>query len=481
MTTIETRLGPVTGLERNGISVFLGIPFAEPPVGERRWMPPVPVSGRPEGVAATAHPPRCYQPPYMDVLQGRPIPGELSEDCLYLNIYTPEPDSKGRPVMVWIHGGAFFQGSANEYDGTVIARDNDVVVVAINYRLGVFGFMDLSPLGEAYKGSASLGFRDQIAALEWVRDNIADYGGDPNNVTIWGESAGGGSVLALIAAPSAKGLFHKAIACSPVEIMGPPQDNLSAIAAQTGKEGDDLLAHLREMDGKGLLALQTEGVVSPGASVDGYVITEQPSRAIRNNGGGGVPLIAGNNKDEGTFLVDAVPPEGYDLMLVGLGAVVANGDPAEYLAALEGLAGSGERRPKVIRVWQDTFRSSVLRAGLAACEAGPGGWVYSFEVPGNTDLGVTHASEIAFTFNVFKGDVEGAFSFHDMEDPKNKEIAEKWSRTLAHFARTGNPNGAGLPSWPQYDRVARSCLVVDREPRVAEDPDGEALRSLYGV
>jgi len=227
MTTIETKLGSITGSTERHATAFLGIPYAASPVGELRWMPAAAAPAWSGTFDGTLPPHRSLQPPYPEVLSGFSIPGEESEDCLYLNIYTPAVDGKRRPVMFWIHGGAYIQGAANEYDGTTLARENDVVVVAINYRLGIFGFFDLSRFGPDYAGSASLGFQDQIAALSWVRDNIADFGGDPDNVTIWGESAGGGSVLALLGAPSAEGLFHKAVAFSPGEVTGPAVDNVT--------------------------------------------------------------------------------------------------------------------------------------------------------------------------------------------------------------------------------------------------------------
>lgn len=474
-TTVETRLGPVTGLKQNGVFIALGIPYAAPPVAEGRWMPPRPADPWPTGSDATRHPNRCIQPPYPPALAGGETPGEPSEDCLYLNIYTPVADNKKRPVMFWIHGGAYIQGSANEYDGKVLAAENDVVVVIINYRLGIFGYMDMSGFGSAYDGSAALGFQDQIAALAWVRDNIEDYGGDANNVTIFGESAGGGSVLALLAAPTAKGLFHKAIGFSPIEVMGSPQDGIPALSQKLDAEGPDLLAKLRDMPAESLFALQLEGVASPSATVDGTIVTAQPSQAILDSGANGIPLIVGCNKDEGSYLADVFPPGSEELMIQVFAAIIGNGDAAPYLGHLGELVPSGELREKLVRLWYDAFRASALRTAEASTVAGAGGWVYSFEVPGSTPLGVAHASDVAFTFNTVSPG-----GFHEPTEV-NKGIARKWSKAFAVFARTGDPNGAGLPHWPQYDRARRACLVVDTNPRIVEDPDGEALRATYGM
>ncbi len=361
MTTIETRLGPITGIQQQSVTVFLGIPFAQPPVGENRWMPPRPVTAWKEHRDGTRFPNRCYQPPYPPVLAGREIPGDFSEDCLYLNIYTPSTEGSNRPVMFWIHGGAYIQGSANEYDGTALAVENDVVVVFINYRLGAFGFMDMSSFGAEYAGSASLGFQDQIAALGWVRDNIADYGGDPGNVTIFGESAGGGSVLALLAAPSASGLFHKAIAHSPGEPSGAPQDNTANLASSLGASGSELLSVAKALPADRILALQLEGKINPGAAIDGMVVTRQPSVAILENGLEGVPLITGCNRDEGSFMADLIPKEEQAIALQGFALGIGNGNAENYLNFLEQQIPGDNLRSKLVQVWYDLFRASSLR------------------------------------------------------------------------------------------------------------------------
>ena len=480
MTTIAIKQGEISSGQGHGVEMFLGVPYAAPPVGERRWRPPAPAPGW-SGVRDGSVPAnRALQTPYAGVLGGRDLPGEESEDCLFLNIYTPAADAKRRPVMFWIHGGAYIQGSANEYDGSVLARDNDVVVVSINYRLGIFGFLDLSRFGDSYRGSAALGFQDQIAALGWARDNIAAFGGDPGNVTIFGESAGGGSVLALLAAPSAQGLFHKAIACSPGDIVGPPQDLAPAFAAHFGIEADDVLERLQSLSGEELRQLQIDGVYQGGASVDGIVMTQNTRDAIAARGVDGVPLIAGCCKDEGTLFADVVPADAAPFLAAMLAVSVGLGDPTLYNAYLDAhypMDGDGAARTE--RVWYDLFRSATLRNAEAASVAGPGGWVYNFDVPTDNPLGTTHASDIAFTFNSFDDPGTG-FAFHET-NAENRALARLWSKTLATFARTGDPNGAGLPAWSAYRPDARECLIVDHEPRIESDPDGVELRRAFHV
>ena len=214
MAIVEIRSGKIEGVTDNGVSAFKGIPYAAPPVGDLRWMPPQPVKPW-AGVLTTDKfsPTAMQNASMMDGLFGG-SPWPASEDCLYLNVWTPGLDNKKRPVMVWLHGGAFVIGSGSQpiYVSDRLARRGDVVVVTVNYRLGALGFLNLKEVTNgAIPATGNEGLLDQIAALEWVRDNIAAFGGNPENVTIFGESAGGMSVGALLGLPRAKGLFHKAI------------------------------------------------------------------------------------------------------------------------------------------------------------------------------------------------------------------------------------------------------------------------------
>jgi acetyl esterase/lipase len=336
MTTVTTQLGNITGKSENDIQMFLGVPYAKPPVGERRFQAPElhgPWSGT---LDATRLGNRAMQP-------GNPTapPSQepFSEDCLTVDIYTPAADGRARPVLFWIHGGAYYIGSGNDHDGSILAAQGDVVVVAVNYRLGVFGFLDLSKYDDDLAGSASNGFRDQILALTWVRDNINDYGGDPNNVTIFGESAGGGSVNAILAAPSADGLYHRAIAHSGTAITNPPASLSTELAAHLEVDESELLTHLKQLSAEDLLAAQLGAGVLGEACVDGVVITRDTYQAIAERGARGVPYIAGSNLHEGTFMT-SFAPDGtpFDPMTAVLGAMPfdllrVGTEPAEYVTA----------------------------------------------------------------------------------------------------------------------------------------------------
>ena len=485
MTTITTRLGKVTGGSTPGALRFLGIPFARPPVGALRFRAPEPHGPWAGTLDGTRFGDRAMQAELPDLLrQGRDAPDDsMSEDCLVLNIHTPAADQRARPVLFWIHGGAFTIGSANDYDGSILAAQGDVVVVAVNYRLGLFGFLDLAAHGDDLAGSAANGIRDQLLALAWVRDNIADYGGDPGNVTIFGESAGGASVNALLAAPAADGLYHRAIAHSGTAVTRPPPAAAPGLAAHLKVAEEGLLEHLKGMPAAQLLAAQVESGSGAGAGVDGTVVTRDTYQAIAEHGAGGVPYIAGYNLNEGTLFtaVDA-NAETFAPASQFIAAMTLDGaDPTSYLAALKDAHPNDGARGIYERVWTDMFRRASMRTCEAASAAGPGGWLYRFDMPSTIQggtLGATHASEIAFTFNRYARPDSAGLKFHDGGDPAVTRLAERWSNTVIAFARGGDPNGAGLPHWSPYSAEARDGLVLDAEPRIEANLDG-AARALW--
>jgi para-nitrobenzyl esterase len=474
MPLVETRLGQVRGLDDEGVTSFLGLRYGQPPVGELRFMPPVPASGW-EGVYdATRWPNRAMQDQAAGTL-GQTVPGQLSEDCLFLNVTTPGVDGALRPVLVWIHGGGFTAGSANEYDGRMLSRQGDAVVVTINYRLGPFGFLDLAPLGPEYAGSASNGYRDMILALEWVQENIEDYGGDPSNVTLFGESAGAVAALGLLAAPQAEGLFHKAIAHSPAAPKVPEGNKVPTIAKKLGVDESEVLTALKRMSAADL---QQAGLPA-GGSIDGTVITRPAIDAIAARGGQGVPLIVGTNRNEGSLFTPPDSPDedmgGYERGHLGAAKdVLGDRDSTAYLSWLKRTYPSA----KVVleELWTAIFRRRAVEAAEASTRAGPGGWLYRFDLPTTKEhngklTGATHACEMAFTFNAFADPDCHVFAFHDREDLVVKELARHWSDTVLAFAANGDPNGGGLPEWPTYAPPDRACMILDAKSRIESDPD----------
>ena len=483
MTTIDTRIGKITGLDHGSSHAFLGIRYGKPPTGELRFMPPVASGGWDDVLDATQYPNRAMQRKVAGSMR-QEVPGDLNEDCLFLNVYTPSTENASRPVMVWIHGGGFASGSANEYDGRVLASQGDVVVVTINYRLGPFGFTDLAPLAEELKGTVSNGYRDMILALEWVRDNIADYGGNASNVTIFGESAGGIAVFGLIAAPSADGLFHKVIAHSPNGPRWPGGNKTGEIADKLGVEKSQLLEKLRAMSAGDLI----KAGLPVGHAIDGTVVTRSFNDAFLDRGSAGIPLIVGTNRTEGTLFTprdtDNEDIERYEKMLPGTAKrVIGVSDPQHYVEGIKA-AYPLQNAKKLFEVTMtDSFRRIAVEIAESASTAGSGSWLYRFDLPTTLEYkgkltGSTHACEMAFTFNAYADPDCIVFAMYDPELADVRNLAEQWSSTLTRFAWTGDPNGAGLPEWPQYGEPDRQVMHLDGSSHVSNDPD-EIHRELW--
>ena len=466
--TIETRMGPVTGISGGKSLAFLGLPYAVPPVGDRRFRAPEPAHAWLHTRDATRFPNICIQaePP---ALLGGDNGHTRSEDCMYLNIFTPSTQGDKRAVLFWIHGGSYTGGSANGYDGSILAEQGNVVVVTINYRLGMLGFLDLSAFGGEFLGSASNGIRDQILALQWVRDNISDYGGDAGNVTLFGESAGGGSVLAIMASPSADHLYHRAIDHSGGEVHKPSIDSRTALTQHLNVDHLSLLATLRALSPDAILATQENVQWGGGGYVDGAVVTRGIREAIMARGAAGVPLIAGSNRDEGTLFSRLIPWYLYSVIEEAVAEnIVATMSGAQYVAELKQAHPDDSRKQRFERVWTDLLVRGGVNAAARASAAGPGGWLYRFDLPASRlpNVGATHGAEISFTFNQFARNLPATAYFYDPQDPVVRRLALSWSNTIIQFAKTGDPNGAGLPHWPQYTAERREALILDDNPRI---------------
>ena len=466
-TTLDTRLGAITGLSNGRVHAFLGIRYGKAPSGEHRFMPPRPADPWSDVLDATKFGKRAWQKTQTatetnDVAQ-------MSEDSLVLNIFTPATEANPRPVLFWIHGGAYTTGSG-EYDGSVLAQQGDVVVVTVNYRLGILGFLDLSSYGYEFTGSHANGIRDQILALNWVRDNIADYGGDPGNVTIFGESAGGGSVMSILAAPSADGLYHRAISHSGPSVLAVPQkkdDWRQRLADQLSIEVTDLATTLKSLPANEIINAQDGANYRTGRAVDGTVVTRTPEQALIERGTNGVPLIAGSNRDEGNFFSRMMPPMMYDMMARGMVPPTAGVSGDEYVNQLAEAYPQDSSKQRIERMLNEVFHRPATNLAVRASAAGPGGWLYRFDLPSLLpDLGAAHALEIAFTFNNFAGGAPDDAFLYDRNDPQVRKLALDWSNTIIRFARSGDPNGAGLPPWPRYTAETRQAMILDAVPRI---------------
>ncbi|MGR7027068.1 carboxylesterase/lipase family protein [Geodermatophilus sp. URMC 62] len=495
--TVQTSGGTVRGTSRDGVHAFLGIPYAAPPFGARRFAAPQPAE-RWDGVRpATEYGPTVPKPPYAppyDVLLPEPqIPGE---DCLNLNVWTPDPGASGLPVFVWIHGGAFVYGSGAVpvYDGTAFARDG-VVCVTINYRLGVDGFLHF-----ADDGPADRGLLDQVAALRWVQENIAAFGGDPARVTIGGESAGAMSVACLLAMPSARGLFAQAVAQSGAghhaltaatatriggylaERLGVPatREALAAvpvadlIAAQQGLAREVALAPDPGRFGEVAVNLMAFEPV-----VDGDVLPDLPIRGIAGGSARDVAVLVGANRDEQRlFLVpngvaDLVTDQLLALALAGYG-LPADRALEVYGAARPG-ATPGELLADVATDW--FFRVPAIRLAEAVGEQGGAGgraWVYEFSWPSpqfGGRLGACHALELGFTFDTLEQEGHGAL----MGEAAPQALADAMHGAWVRFVTDGDPG------WAPYDTQRRPVQDFGEQVRLVNDPRGDQRVLWEGI
>ena len=459
---IQLDSGPISGKVENGVRIFLGIPYAAPPVGELRWKPPQEIASWAQERNSTDFSPSCPQPKQQDT-------GKFSEDCLYLNVWTTtENQDKRLPVMVWIHGGAFNFGSASqpEYDGKNLAKKG-VVVVTINYRLGPLGFL-VHPLlskESAHNTSGNYGLLDQIAALKWVQKNIAAFGGNPDRITIFGQSAGSRSVSLLMISPLSAGLFHRAIAESGGPIIGSEYLNpvfngnmanvLKMGQTLTAKLGcdkaEDILAAMRAKSAQEIVAAAdcNTSVFEEGlffAPVfDGWVLPKNPLTAYSGGRQHDVPIIVGSTLNEGTlYLADEkdLSVEKYKSFLKARFAdnfgkafemfpaykaedvaraidhfltVAANAQPARLVAQ------SMERKKSKAYLYQFTRLPDTAMA---------------------RKLKVHHGVELAYVF----GNMTKSEGYNDTDMELSNKMMDYW----VNFAKTGNPNGKGLPYWPAY-------------------------------
>lgn len=496
-TIVETGLGKLAGFENDGVRVFRGIPFAKPPVGERRFRAPEPPEPWAGVRDATSYGAAAFQPPLMlAALPGFDI-GEQSEDCLFLNVFTPAGASPSarKPVMVWIHGGAFVIGAGSQsiYDGQKLARRGDVVVVTINYRLGVFGFL---ALGQPERAVANAGLLDQVAALTWVRDHIEAFGGDPGDVTIFGESAGGMSVGTLLGMPAARGLFHKAIpqsgSCQAIHDHDSAAAVTAAIMAGLGMETPHV-QQLRDMPAEKLKAVQQSvsmqlmmaggGQLLPFQPVvDGDVLPRHPFDAIGDGLSRDVRVLVGSTRDEWK-LFGFVDPEVRQLDAEKIAKRIVQRVPHADGAAI--VAGYRASRPESdwASIWlaietDRVFRIPAIRTAEAqrAHQEDVFSYLYTWESPvfGGI-LGACHAIEIPFVFGCL--DLPGGENFCG-KGPDADRLADRTMDAWLAFAKTGNPSHDAIGPWPRYDAKRRATMELGPQCRVVDDPAG-AERALW--
>lgn len=493
LTERETPLGRVRGFERAGALTFLGIPYGHFAGRFRPVDPPRPWSGTKD---ATRYAARCPQALVDDpaVPPGR---GGMDEDCFHLNVHLPsDPDDRRgggpRPVIVWIHGGGFLFGSANDHDGSALAVAADAVVVCLNYRLGPLGWLDMSELGPDYDASADLWLADQVAALEWVRDNIRAFGGDPGQVTVIGNSAGAASVLALYQVARARNLFHRAIACSPPHFPDEPRADLLALIAKkkriTRAEAVRwaLTAEVEEVAAIGFAG-------GPVMTATGPLYNRSAAQGILELGPEAPPLLTGFTSDEGDFFLSFLTSDWRfrgPLGRLALGFAARSMLPAcaDGRARIEqysrGLRrhhrARGRRRVELLFV--DIFRRGSLTAARAAARAGSRAYLYELDVPCRINgraTGSAHGADQELTFAAL-ADPEAWEPYRLVDPDLAASVAAGWVEAVASFVRTGSPDSS-LGPWPAYDDVSRSSLLVSPGgSSVHQDRDGAHRRAVWG-
>jgi para-nitrobenzyl esterase len=482
-TVVQTKSGTLQGSFEKGLYVFKGVPYAAPPIGERRWLPPIPVHPwqgiRPALNFGSVAP--QLQSRLEQILPGPEEAEPQSEDCLFLNIWTPGTDKARRPVMVWIHGGGFSMGSGSHLNyrgGPLVSRGN-IVLVTINYRLGVLGFINLNEITNGkIAATGNEGLLDQVAALEWVRDNIAEFGGDPTNVTIFGESAGGMSVGCLMNLPKAQGLFQKAIIESAVGEMAVPLEkavNTAGIFLDVVNMKPGNAESLKTLSTQQILNAQQELMVRTGMGIapaipvaDGKVMPIMPLDSFKAGRAARVPMIMGSNLDE-QRLFAAVAPGPKEIDESSLVQRVSNMVPAGFVEKViavyrEGRTRRGETATP-FAIWSaiDTdmrFRMVALRGVEGQCRINQSAYNYLFTWKSpmmDGWLGACHALEIGFVF----GRVNDKFCGGGPEAKKlSLTVQDAWTA----FARTGDPSTPVL-NWPQYCQD-RQTMVFDKKSRV---------------
>jgi len=492
---VKTTLGRLRGAHVNGVYSFKGIHYGASTAGRLRFQPPVPPKPW-AGVrdALQVGPPAPQVLDYGGFWRGLSGPGDMSEDCLVLNVWTPDLRGPGRrPVMVWLHGGSFGVGSGGAalYDGTNLAVKHDVVVLTINHRLNLFGYLYLHKLcGDRFADSGNAGMLDIVLALQWIRDNIAEFGGDPANVTLFGQSGGGYKIGTLMAMPSAQRLFHKAIIQSGSVLRVDSAQEADALASKclaqlcvSPDRIDDLVNLSAEQIIADLQKMTPDPFFQFSPVVDNRSLPRQPFDPDTPADAAGVPMLIGTNSLETTSLNGDFDPTSFSLDAAGLKSRLMSSLHLDDPSRLDALIATYQTaRPNstpsdiyfAVTTDADFRMDAIAQAERKVAQHAAPACMYRFDWPLPMDGGrfkAAHGAEIPFVFD----NLDKAPNWGVTRSESLQRLADKVSGAWAAFARTGNPNHAGLPHWPAYDPGTRPTMVLNDECRVENDP-GKAER-----
>ena len=489
MTVVEVNCGKIKGYTENNLHIFKGIPYAEPPIGDLRFIPPQ-VKKPWNGVLETTEFGPCAFQGYTAL---EDITGKLqpeSEDCLTLNIWTPAIDDKKRPVMFWIHGGAYIFGGSRSpaYDGTSLALRGDIVIVTINYRLGAFGLLYIPEI------TANVGLLDQVLALKWVNENIAKFGGDPDNITIFGESAGAYSVITLTAMPAANGLFRRIIAQSmPIISSKVNKRSTKQLMNLVGIKKVDIDA-LRKIAPEEIIKAQNE--ISKGGAlvfspiIDGKIISAHPLAVMKEGKCKNIDLIMGTNLHEAKLFTSLNPAlrtlNDEKAIVFYLGSIGINSENARNIINVykEARAGILSNEPKELLdsiVTDIMFRVPTLQILEAQSKYQPNTYNYLFTWEtsiSNGIFGACHALELPFVFNTFEDPGMKALAGNSTN---TESLCENMMNAWLSFAHNGNPNHDGIPNWPTYDKKSRTTLIFGKEIKTANELFERERKAWEGI
>jgi len=494
---VQTGAGKLRGLVRYGVNQYWGVPYGASTAGANRFMPPVkPASwtGVRDAVQVSQRAPQDPDGPISEVwsLDRRE---EMGEDCLSINVFTPGVGNGNRPVMVWLHGGGFSGGSGNWllYDGTNLARKEDVVVVSVNHRLNLFGFLHLADLGggEKWAGSSNVGMLDVVAALGWIKENIAAFGGNPGNVTIFGQSGGGGKVTTAMAMPSAKGLFHRAIAMSGSTLRGATRENATKAAEQyLAKLGlkpgqlDELQKRPWQQLHEAFYSRPAIQGLANGPVVDGKSLPRDPWTPDAPEFSSAVALMQGSVETEDAWNDPPPPLEMPEAeMMTRVKRIVRDDESkARELVALYRKTHPGITNTDVWLIMNadNTRRANAQTlAELKTAQGKAPSYLYYFNWRSpvhNGQMKSYHTLDIPFV--LYNIDVAASMTGAGQE---RYALAHKMSAAWAAFARTGSPNHADLPKWPAFNASDRPTMILGNECKVVNDPNREERLALKAV